>query len=337
MSRLRLLIIQALCLHLIFFSPSLIAGNASWDQFKRQFLSIDGRIIDNGNANITHTEGQGMAMLMAVYADDQNTFDQIWSWTKSNLQVREDKLFAWSWSESMGIKDFNNASDGDLFIAWALRRAYKKWNRPEYLSAALEISQAIRLKLIKDTSDGTIIIPGVQGFERPNGFILNLSYWVFPAIDELNEIDPSPQWINLKKTGIKLLQKAKFGQWQLPPDWLLTGNQFQPAMNKRFGYDAVRIPLYLIWGKVATVDLLMPYQRFWGSFRDPDYLPSGVDLINNEPGKYNASMGFHNIAKLTLAYPSSIEDGLLWPDASQNYYSYMLSFFSQLALEDIKK
>ena len=337
MTWLRSPLIQIFCLLIALFSPYSIAGNPSWEQFKQEFLSSDGRVIDNGNGNITHTEGQGVAMLMAVQFDDQVTFDKTWGWTKSHLQVREDSLFAWSWSESEGVKDLNNASDGDLFIAWALARAYKKWNDPEYLSASLDISKTIRLKLIKESSGGAVILPGLQGFEKANGYILNLSYWVFPAIAELNQIDPSSQWLDLERTGIKLLKEARFGKWQLPPDWLLIKNKPEPTLNKRFGYDAVRIPLYLIWGKVATKELLKPFQDFWGNFPKPDYLPSWVDLETNAVGNYNASMGFHNIAKLTLNYPNLNSNEILWPDTSQSYYSYMLTFFSQLALEDLKK
>ena len=333
----RYLLIQVFCLFITSFSPNSIASTPDWEVFKQQFISADGRVSDNGNNNITHTEGQGMAMLMAIQSDDRSVFDNIWNWTRGNLQVREDKLFAWSWSDGIGVRDINNASDGDLFIAWALARAYKKWGDSEYLSSAIEISQTIRLKLLRVTQNGTVILPGAQGFEKENGYILNLSYWVFPAFSELNQIDPSKQWSDLEKTGIRLIQKARFGKWQLPPDWLLLAKKPELTMNKRFGYDAVRIPLYLIWGKVASKELMRPFQGFWKAYPNPDYLPSWTDLETNAVGNYNASIGFHNIAKLTLDYPVIKSNEILWPDSSQSYYSYMLTFFSQLAINDLKK
>ena len=322
---------------LILLSTFAIAGNPNWGEFQQQFITQDGRITDNGNSGISHTEGQGLAMLLSVQYNDQTAFDRIWYWTKSNLQVREDKLFAWSWSPSEGVKDFNNASDGDLFIAWALSRAYSKWKSPEYLAASIEISQAIRGKLLRKTNRGIVITPGLVGFDSPEGQVINLSYWVFPAIDDLNTVDPSPQWSELKSSGTQLIKSARFGKWHLPPDWLLIGNAVSPTKNNQFGYDAVRIPLYLIWGKVANKELMKPFKDFWGSFKETEFLPSWTNLDNNTVGAYNASAGFHNIAKLALAYPQIETLDLAKPSPSESYYSYMLTLFTQLALDDLKK
>jgi len=322
---------------MIIFSQGIWAAEPDWTLFKNEFLTSDGRVIDKANANISHTEGQGMAMLMAIHSNDQAAFDRIWNWSKTHLHIRDDKLFSWSWSEATGVKDINNASDGDLFIAWALVRAYKKWGNSDYLNSALEISQAIRSQLLRETARGTVILPGVDGFEKNDGYIVNLSYWVFPAFDELNSIDPSPQWLNLKNTGIQLIQEARFGKWGLPPDWLLLSNTLSPAINNRFGYDAVRIPLYLIWGKVATNELLAPFQNFWGNYQSPEFLPSWTDLKSNEIGNYNASIGFHNIAALTKIFPNVQALEIQTQGTQNSYYSYMLTFFTQLALEDLKK
>lgn len=312
-----------------------MAAPSNWGEFKQQFVSPEGRVSDNGNGGISHTEGQGLAMLMASQYDDQATFERIWGWTKNNLQVREDKLFAWSWSVPEGVKDLNNASDGDLLIAWALARAYQKWQTPEYLSASIEISQTIREKLLRKTSKGLVILPGLVGFESPEGTVVNLSYWVFPAIDGLKQIDPSPQWSELKLSGLKLIKEARFGKWRLPPDWLLIGNTLSPTTNDRFGYDAVRTPLYLIWGGLASRELLKPFKEFWSSFKEAEFMPSWTDLKTNAVGAYNASTGFHNIAKITIAYPNLQSLQVSAPSPSESYYSHMLTLFTQLALEDL--
>jgi endoglucanase len=334
MTPFRLLILG--CLFAL-YSLNTPATESDWTHFKHVFIQ-DGRVIDASNAAITHTEGQGVAMLMAVHYDDRATFERVWDWTQCNLQIRQDKLLAWSWSPKQGVIDSNNASDGDLFIAWALSRAYTKWHNPRYLFASIQISQAIRNNLLRKTTKGTVLLPGALGFEKADGLKLNLSYWVFPAINELAVLDPSPDWEDLKETGVRLLQAAQFGKWHLPPDWLvLNGDKLTPADDARFGYDAVRIPLYLIWGKVATPDLIQPYQSFWGTYQDPSFLPSWVDLNSNITGTYNASTGFHNIAAMTLAFPQLNGVKLDSPDGSRSYYSNMLSLFTRTALEDLQK
>jgi endoglucanase len=315
---------------------SALAQN-DWTQFKTAFIK-NGRVIDKGQNGISHTEGQGVGLLLAVQNNDPETFSQIWNWTQRNLQVRDDKLFAWSWSPKAGIKDMNNASDGDLFIAWALSRAYNKWNEPSYLFAAIQVGQSIRSKLLRKTSKGTVLLPGAMGFEKPEYLKLNLSYWVFPAINELSILDPAPEWEELKLSGLKLMREARFGKWQLPPDWLkLEGEKIIPVDGDQFGYDAVRIPLYLIWGKDATPSSMKPYQNFWGSFAEKASFPAWVNVSTGELATYNASAGFQSVAALTIAYPNIDAAQLPSFDPTQGYYSSMLSLFSKMALEDIQK
>jgi endoglucanase len=105
----------------------------------------------------------------------------------------------------------------------------------------------------------------------------------------------------------------------------------------RFGYDAVRIPLYLIWGQEATPENMKPFQVFWSQFQDDAVMPSWVDLNNGDMGTYNASMGFHNIARLSIAFPKLDTVHLSEYDPSQGYYSSMLFLFTQSALESLKK
>ena len=94
---------------------------ADWVAFQRRFVAPEGRIVDSGNRNISHSEGQGYGLLGALRANDQMSFDLILNWTLANLRRSTDALFAWRWdpSSSPNVTDLNNASDGDIFIAWA--------------------------------------------------------------------------------------------------------------------------------------------------------------------------------------------------------------------------
>lgn len=314
-----------------------VLASEDWTQFKSAYIE-NGRVIDKAQNGISHTEGQGMALLLAVRNDDPESFTQIWEWTQRNLQIRDDKLFAWSWSPTNGVNDMNNASDGDLFIAWALSNAYKKWNEPRYLFAGIQVSQSIREKLLRKTNKGTVLLPGAMGFEKAEYLKLNLSYWVFRAITELSNLDPAPEWEDLRLTGLNLIQEARFGKWQLPPDWIkLEGEKISPVDGDQFGYDAVRIPLYLIWGEQATTSNIKSFQNFWGSFTGKPPLPAWVNVNTGATATYNASSGFESIAALTLAYPNINSTQLPAFNSSQGYYSSMLSLFTKMALEDLKK
>jgi endo-1,4-beta-D-glucanase Y len=139
-----------------------------WADFRRMFVSREGRVIDTGNNNISHSEGQGYGMIFAVAYGDRATFDQMWNWTQKNLQVREDALFAWKWtpdgSGGGSVTDPNNASDGDLLIAWALRRAAIRWKDDRYNTSALEILADLHKICFVYTPAGYSMLPGEYGF-----------------------------------------------------------------------------------------------------------------------------------------------------------------------------
>ena len=72
-----------------------------WRQYKDRFVTSEGRVVDNANGGISHSEGQGYAMLIAERLDDRPTFEAIWQWTQSNLLIRGDGLAAWRWSHRL--------------------------------------------------------------------------------------------------------------------------------------------------------------------------------------------------------------------------------------------
>src|SRR6185369_11612947 len=182
--------------------PAGAAADADWTYYKQSYVSPQGRVIDTGHEGISHSEGQGIGLLLAVHNRDQPAFDSIWQWTRMNLQVRGDKLSAWKWVPNPGeaggkVADRNNATDGDIFIAWALYRAGRQWKESAYLQSGTEISRDIRAKLLGQSAHGPVLLPGEQGFVKAGTVTINLSYWVFPALQDLNRLDPAPEWEKL--------------------------------------------------------------------------------------------------------------------------------------------
>lgn len=307
----------------------------NWQDFKHRFIQPEGRVVDADQGNISHSEGQGYAMLIAVSHDDQATFDLLWKWTKENLQVRPDNLLSWRWTPEKGITDRNNASDGDLLVAWALLRAHNKWHKPEYLQSSQKIAKDIREKLLRRTTHGLILLPGLEGFEKQEGISINLSYWVFPAIDEIGTADPAPEWQELAKSGIDILQYARFGRWGLPPDWLLLTEMVGPSNGfaKQFGYNALRIPLYLLWSHRETAALLKPYREFWSYFKGARFLPAWTDLKDDSVSSYDASTGIHYLAQWVTNFPKPLS---LKAHKTENdgYYSSVLMLLAEMASKE---
>lgn len=111
-----------------FASSQCHSDQSMWSTYKSSFITRNGRVIDNANKHISHSEGQGYGMLIAEYFGDQKTFRKLWSWTQKHLSRDQDPLFSWKWqSKTPNVPDKNNASDGDILIAWALLRASKRY------------------------------------------------------------------------------------------------------------------------------------------------------------------------------------------------------------------
>ena len=172
------------------------------------------------------------------------------------------------------------------------------------------------------------------GFEKNNGIVVNLSYWIFPAFDDFAKLDRAKEWGQLTQSGLKLIKAARFGQWGLPPDWLLIGKKLSlpEQFEALFGYNAIRIPLYLAWVKHHEKDLMMPFINFWTSSNsDPRGIAPTTNLLNNTVGLYETSTGFKAI--IQLIYTS---DGITTPVtveeySPQDYYSASLLLLARLA------
>jgi len=312
------------------------AADTDWDTFRKGFVEADGRVVDTGQARISHSEGQGFAMLFAVHYDDRATFDSLWQWTRRTLQVRDDALLAWRWDPQRGVTDRNNAADGDLLVAWALVRAGEKWRQPDYTAAAQRIAQDVRRKSLRRVAHGLVLLPGLEGFDKPDGMTVNLSYWVFPALPDIARADPAPEWEELAKAGITILQYSYFGRWRLPPDWLKLGERVTPGgpAPERFGYDAVRIPIYLLWSRRETDALMRPYRDFWGHFEGARVVPAFTNLKDDSVDSRGADAGIRAIAQVVAAYPRVSADRLPALDKEQPYYSAVLLLLCKVALRE---
>ncbi len=312
------------------------AADTDWETFRRAFVESDGRVVDAGQGRISHSEGQGFAMLFAVHYDDRAAFDRLWQWTRRNLQVRDDALLAWKWDPALGVTDRNNATDADIVVAWSLARAAARWREPEYEAAARRISQDIRRKLLKRVAHGLVIVPAMEGFDKPEGLTVNLSYWVFPAFRDLARVDPAPEWEELPRSGLAILRYSYFGRWRLPPDWLKLGDLVAPGGTppERFGYDAVRIPVYLLWSRQETGSLMQPYRDFWGHFAGARDLPAWTNLKDDSVDSHGADAGVRAIARIVREYPRVSAARLPALDPGDSYYSAVLLLLAKIALRD---
>ncbi|WP_216850918.1 glycosyl hydrolase family 8 [Acidisphaera sp. L21] len=312
-----------------------------WKAFRARFIRPDGRVIDTFNQGESHTESQGLGMLFAASFDDRPSFDRIWTWTKATLSRPSDALSAWRYlpGSSNPVPDMNNATDGDIYIAGALLRASARWKSPEYLDAAQKIAGDILRLLVREVGGKTVLLPAADGFVKSDYTVVNLSYYVQPLLAELQEAYPSPLWEALFRDGDQLRQYARFGKWQLPPDWLRVSAangalSIDSGHPPRFSFDAVRVPLFVAWSR-GDPQALQSFVNFWGA--TPSRAPAWIDLDTGSCAPYPISKGVMAIARLSgCGHQVERQADLPAISGDEPYYSAALILLSRIALREIK-
>ncbi|MDR3525087.1 MAG: glycosyl hydrolase family 8 [Acetobacteraceae bacterium] len=314
-----------------------------WHSFRDRFIQSNGRVLDTANGGISHSEGQGWGMLFAARFDDRESFVRISDWRRRVLKRGTDALHAWRCRAGPDevVDDYNNATDGDLLIAWGLLEAAARWQDAALFAEGRALAQDILRLLVRAPGGRTLLVPGLRGFEHPTYVVVNPSYYIFPAFPVLADAVPDPAWVQIAAHGIALLRTGRFGRWQLPPDWLAVTGRTQlprpaPGWPTRFSYDAVRVPLYMAWAGLAHEPAVVAAARMWGRPASA-IMPAWVDLMSGQSADYPAPTGIRAIAHLAIAASSGQGGPAQMPDVAEadDYYSAALTLLSRLAWRDV--
>ena len=316
------------------------AMRQDWQAFRHQYVTPEGRVIDTGNGNASHSEGQGWGLMGAQAADDQETFARLLEWTTHNLRRRpNDTLHAWRYkpTDANPVADLNNATDGDLFIASALARAAIRWQRPDYAAQAARLGRDI-LGLVRTAGARTVLLPGAIGFEKPDCLLLNPSYYAFGLFADLAALVPSAKWEALRQDGAALILQGRYGKWALPPDWLRVDRadgslSIAPGWPPRFSWDAIRVPMHLAWGGISAEPVFAAFHRYWTASKTVQ--PAWVDLCTEEQAPYSAPAGIRAVAALaTRSFGPAATSALPSVMAANDYYGAGLVLLSRIAAEE---
>jgi cellulose synthase (UDP-forming) len=163
--------------------------SALWSFYKQAYIR-EGRVVSLDEQGITTSEGQGYAMLRAVWSNDRKTFEDVWRWTQRNLQVREDKLFAWRWKGK--VLSFNAASDADTDIALALILASRRFDQPAFERDAMAILDSIWNQEIVHVNDRSYVTGGNWAIaeDYPTihvAYLAPYAYEVFASLDRAHD------------------------------------------------------------------------------------------------------------------------------------------------------
>lgn len=226
----------------------------SWRAWKALCLTPEGRVIDGFQNADSHSESQSYGLTLAAVFDDREAFESIRVWTEENLAIRDDALLAWRWRHDQRphVPDYNNASDGDLFYAWALAAMAERYQRPALLDRARAIAQdLVRLCSVPHPNGSglMLLLPAQQGFISDEGLVINPSYYMPRAMRELAAATGNAALQRLADDGVALM--AQIAEAGLVPDWVTIRADGWGPPPERFsfnaGYEAVRVPLFAVW------------------------------------------------------------------------------------------
>eukprot|EP01100_Stratorugosa_tubuloviscum_P004724 TRINITY_DN2194_c0_g2_i1.p1 TRINITY_DN2194_c0_g2~~TRINITY_DN2194_c0_g2_i1.p1 ORF type:complete len:356 (-),score=139.71 TRINITY_DN2194_c0_g2_i1:129-1196(-) len=251
---------------------------SAYDFYKNTYITSYGapvglRVRRPSNNDDTVSEGIAYGMLASVFANDQATFNGLWTYGRSYFN--SDGCMAWHISSSGGILDPNCATDAELDMAYSLIVADKRWGG--YRDAAVNLINTI---YNSEVEPGTNILkPGnVWGGSDCS----NPSYYAPGYYKVFNEYTSTNRWSSVYDAGFNIISKVN--QYNagtgLVPDWC-TAQGTQACGNWHYSWDACRTPWRL------SVD------AYW--YQSSKSL-SQCGSLNN----YWRSVGVNNIGEATL-------------------------------------
>jgi len=196
----------------------------TWNSYKNNFISKNGRTLDPANKNNTTSEAQAYLLLRAVWENDKTQFETSWTWTKKSTQL-SNHLFGWEWiNNKNSLVDGGTASDADEDIALSLAMAAKKWNNSAYLNESKDIIQAIWDNEVKLQNGKPYLVAGNWAKNR-NNVIIDPSYLAPYEYRVFAQIDPKHQWMKLVDSSYEVFNGCsssvldKEMSVNLVPDW----------------------------------------------------------------------------------------------------------------------
>ncbi|CAH0526207.1 glycosyl hydrolase family 8 [Vibrio hippocampi] len=322
---------------LVIFMAALVlpvhaASDTDWLRYKQRFIQADGRVVDTGNQNISHSEGQGFGMLFAVAFDDPQTFEQLWKWTQATLHDEATGLFYWKYNPNAAtpIEDKNNASDGDVLIAWALLKAGQQWDQRHYLQASDKILRALLKHNIVDFAGKKVMLPGSHGFTFASSMTLNPSYFIYPAWQDFFARTRLYDLQTLIDDTQQLMLDIDWGKRKIATDWitLYADGTTSPATQwpARASYDAIRVPVYIAW-RNPDHPILARWQALFSPYNRLT-TPAWEMVSGNQKADYPMSGGLLAVRDFTM--------GELSPSSThisryEDYYSASLKMLVKLA------
>lgn len=226
-----------------------------WTAFVQRHVQPDGRIIDFDTPQQHSTsEGQSYTLFFALVHNDRPLFDRVLAWTEANLSGGSlaQRLPAWQWGRQpnggWGVLDPNPASDGDLWIAYALLEAARLWSAPAYRTLGRQLlARVVAEEVVTLDGLGAMLLPWPRSVAQGPNWRLNPSYLPLQQLRRFQQEDPNGPWKAIADNTLRLF--AATTPHGYAPDWCAWSTHSQafvadPEKGTMASYDAIRVYLW---------------------------------------------------------------------------------------------
>lgn len=258
------------------------------------------------------SEGVGYGMLLALYSNDQETFNKIWE--AGNTHMWQGCLYDWRIDANGNKVGTGAASDAEEDIALALIFANRLveeniWN--SYTSSVLQrsyIDQAKKiLSCMWETSQITsskILAPGAgwggDDFVNP-GYFSPAWYRIFSLVD------PSHDWIGVADKSYSIIEANPGYSQGLIPDWMNPNGKF---CSGSLGYNPYLSGRALFKDAIRTLWRIALDAVWFNESKAIAYLTNALTFINSKGGA--SASNFYQIEGDKLGTLIPAED--IWTD-----------------------
>ena len=300
--------------------------NRIYSQWSQQFLVTKGdqsyvRTTSNSEETTVLSEAQSYGMLITVLAAQkgqasQSDFDSLYRYYQ-NHRIEGTQLMSWKQviKNDSETVDKQNATDGDLYIAYALLKAAQQWPKQakNYQAQAKAILEDILAHNYNEET-GVLTVGNWANQDSEFYHLMRTSDTLPAQFQIFYEVTKDSKWLDIKEKMLQQLQtissQTKTG---LLPDFIWVDEQgtrvadpktIESKYDGAYSYNACRLPYNLVQSKDKTSQQLV--KKMLNFFKSQRNLYAGYDLKGKALNNHQAASFL-----APIVYASEHEKGYL--------------------------
>ena len=282
--------------------------NRIYQQWERHFVVKDGneayiKTTNDKDKDIVLSESQSYGMLITVRAAQkglasQQDFERLYKYYLSH-RIEGSQLMSWEQIVQKSSKnvDEHNATDGDLYIAYALIEASKQWpsQKDEYQTQSKAILQDI-LKYNYNENTGILTVGNWANRDSKYYNLMRTSDALPKQFQSFYEVTKDKKWLSISDKMLSSLETiSSQTETGLIPDFIwvdqsgvrnVKPHTISSQFDSTYSYNACRLPYHLAQSRDERSQKIV--QKMMAFFMKEKRIYAGYDLQGHALNQYQA-------------------------------------------------